>query len=88
MSNKGIKQTAITKAKISIANKKDRAELHRRLTAYIKSLTPDDFPSIVSASIYASINERTLLSYESRTEENSEVRIILDDIRALQKRRS
>ena len=86
MSNKGTKQTAITKARISLAKKKDRAELMIKLTGYISSLEETDFPSIVSASLHAGINEKALLSYESRTEENSDVRIILNDIRALQKK--
>lgn len=85
MSTKGIKHSAITKYKISLANKKNRTELHNKISEYLSGLKKNSFPSITSASIHADISEQALLNYEARTEENSEVRVLLDKIRAKQK---
>lgn len=85
MSNKGIPQTAITKAKISLANKKDYTKVYEKIAEYINTLENDTFPSIVSASLYAGISEKALLAHELRTTENSDIRILLDKIRDKQK---
>lgn len=85
MSNKGIPQTEITKQKISLANRKDRTELTLKVKNYIMALTPQDFPSLTRCAIYAGISEKTLLSIEARTAENSELRSLLEFIRDLSK---
>lgn len=85
MSNRNIQQTNQTKFKISLANQKDHTLLHEKITEYIDKLQPQDFPSIVSACLYAQVSEKAVLSYELRTTENSEIRSLLDKIRMLQK---
>lgn len=85
MSNKNIPQPEASKFKMGLTNKKDYTELHEKLKEYISQLKPDDVPSIVSASLYANVSENTVIKYEIRTTENSEVRQLLDKIRMLQK---
>lgn len=85
MSTKGNELSIITRHKIGLANQKDRTELHEKINSYIEGLKAVDFPSIVSASLYAGISEKTLLSYEARTAEDSDIRILLTHIRDLQK---
>jgi len=80
-----MKHSALTKYKISLANKKDRGELHNKIEEYISLLSENSFPSIVSASIHADISEQALLNYEARTEDASNIRVLLDRIRAKQK---
>lgn len=86
MSNRNITQSPATKLKIGLANKKDHSDLHDSLEDYISKLTPADFPSIVSACIYAGVSEKAVLSYELRTTDNSDIRGLLDNIRMLQKK--
>jgi hypothetical protein len=85
MSNKGISQSLETRKQISTSNTKDRTELLLRIKSYIVGLTNSDFPSLTRAAIQAGISEKALLALESRTEENSELRIMLDMIRDLSK---
>lgn len=85
MSNKNIPQTDNTKFKVALANKKDYTELHEKLQEYIDQLKPDDVPSIVAASLYAGVSENSVIKYEIRTTENSDIRQLLDNIRMLQK---
>lgn len=85
MSNKGTQLSIISKTRISLANTKDRTELHAKINEYIESLKENDFPSITKASLFAGVSEKMLLSYEARTAENSNIRVLLDHIRDLQK---
>ena len=85
MSNKGTHLSTISRYKIAQSKIKDRTELLKKINEYILKLTSDDFPSITSASLHASISEKALLALELRTEENSDLRILLDVIRDKQK---
>jgi hypothetical protein len=85
MTTKGNKLSTATKFKISLANQKDRTELHAKLQEYIQS-PPDNEPiSILNAAIHAQISESALLHYEARTAENSEIRQLLTQLRDLSK---
>lgn len=88
MSTKGHQLATITKYKIAIANRKDRAELHRSLIEFIEKAktNPQKFrPSILNAAIFSNISESALLHYEARSPENSEIRQLLAHIRDLSK---
>lgn len=85
MSTKGLIQSIETRHKIGLANQKDRKIITEKIREYIINLKKGDFPSIVSASIYAGINEKNLINYEMQTEDGSEIRYYLDSIRDLQK---
>lgn len=85
MSTKGKIMSLATRQKISLANTKDRTELLRKLKEYAESLGPADFPSITNAALYSGISENALLAWEARTEDNTEIRQILDFIRDRQK---
>lgn len=86
MSNRSTPQNTQTRLKISLGNKKDYTILHDSLEAYILQLKPEDYPSVVSASLFANVSERAILSYELRTQEDSDIRVILEKIRMLQKK--
>lgn len=84
MSTKGKELTTETKYKISLSKQKDRTKITTLLKEYISMLTdPKEFliPSIVSASLYAGISKKALLTWELQTAEDSEVRQILEFIR-------
>lgn len=85
MSTKGLNQSIEVRRKISLANTKDRTKLHLKVKEYIKNLTPEDFPSITGCAIFCGVSEKMLLAYELRTDEDSEIRIMLDQIRDIQK---
>lgn len=91
MSNKGIPQTLATRRKISLANQKDRAFILEKIAYYVEMIqTPEwksTFPSVTSASILAGINEKNLIAYELTTPDGSDIRLLLDTIRDLQKER-
>ena len=81
MSRAGVPMTLNNKLKLREVNTKNQSELYISLLEYIDSLTPDIFPTITDASIYAGINEKTLLSFEARSIEGSDIRGILNIIR-------
>lgn len=85
MSMKGNKHTAIAKRKIGLANAKDRAIIDKKAKEYIQALTDDDFPSLTDCALYIGIAEKNLVLYESGTEEESNIRKSLDEIRDRQK---
>lgn len=85
MSNKGNKHTALAKRRIGIEKIKDRAKIDKLVNTYISSLKPTDFPSLTDAALYARISEKTLIRYEISTEEDSNIRLLLDEIRDRQK---
>jgi hypothetical protein len=85
MSTKGLNQSIEVRKKISIANTKDRTVLHQKIKEYIEKLIPEDYPSLTACAIYCGISEKMLLAYELRTQEDSEIRIMLDQIRDIQK---
>ncbi len=85
MSTKGLEVTLATRHKISLANKKDRAKINLKIKEYILSLTNNDLPQLTDAAIYAGISEKTLIRYEMSEDEDSEIRLLLDLIRDLQK---
>lgn len=85
MSNKGVPQTLATRQKISLANKKDRLLINQKVKEYLESLKKDSFPTLTECAIYAGISEKRLILYEMETPENSEIRLMLDEIRDRQK---
>lgn len=88
MSTKGKTLSLATRQKISLEKQKDRREIIKNLKGYISNLIEDtdgkEIPSIVSASLYAGISKKALLTWELTTAEDSEVRQILDFIRDLE----
>jgi hypothetical protein len=85
MSNKGMAHTLATRQKMSLSTTKDRTLLLDTIVEYIKSLQSSDFPSITRCAIYCGLSEKTLLSYEMRSPEDSEIRVLLDVIRDMAK---
>lgn len=85
MSNKGISQSLEIRQKIKLSQTKDRTELMMNIKNYILGLADTDFPSLTRCAIQSGIGEKALLALELRTAENSELRIMLDLIRDLQK---
>ncbi len=88
MSNKGTPQSALTRAQISKSMSANRDVVLDKLKEYKSMLIEDGLvkcmPSIVSASLYAGMSKKALLAWELTTEENSELRTILDFIRDLE----
>lgn len=85
MSTKGTERSLVTKEKISSALTKNRTKLLENVKDYILSLKETDFPSLTRCALYAGISEKALLALELRTADNSDLRILLDYIRDLQK---
>lgn len=85
MSNKGNHHTTLAKRKIGIANKKDRAKIDKGIEDYINRLTKAQFPSLTAAANYAGISEKRLILYEMSTEDDSKIRLLLDEVRDRQK---
>lgn len=85
MSNKGIPQTALAKLKQANANTLDRTIWLSKVEDYINQLEKNSFPSITKCALYCGVSSKALLAYELRTPENSEVRILLEHIRDMQK---
>lgn len=87
MSTKGITMALATRKKISLANTKDRAKIDQAIKDYILTLDINDIPLLTDAANHAGISEKTLIRYEMQTEDDSEIRTMLDFIRDMQKSR-
>lgn len=90
MSTKGTTLTPETKYKISIAKQKNRRDILVKLKEYVGLLVDSKeaflIPSIVSASLFAGISKKALLTWELTTAEDSEVRQLLEFIRDVEEK--